>query len=240
MTPIPAPSPNFNARTAPPDMLILHYTGMPTGEAALARLRDPAAEVSAHYMVEVDGRVFTLVPEERRAWHAGKSFWRGATDINSLSIGVEIVNPGHEFGYTPFPDAQVAAVIDLVSDIRGRWTIPNERILAHSDVAPGRKEDPGELFPWKRLAEAGHGLWVEPAAAPGDPLRQGDEGTGVFALQAGLTRLGYDCAPSGKYDAWTATVVQAFQRHWRESLLDGAADGETRSRLMALLRLTAS
>jgi N-acetylmuramoyl-L-alanine amidase len=240
MTPIPAPSPNFNARTAPPDMLILHYTGMPTGEAALARLRDPAAEVSAHYMVEVDGRVFALVPEERRAWHAGKSFWRGATDINSLSIGIEIVNPGHEFGYTPFPDAQIAAVIDLASDIRSRWTIPNARILGHSDVAPGRKADPGELFPWKRLAEAGHGLWVEPATAPGGALREGDEGTGVFALQAGLTRLGYDCAPSGKYDEWTATVVEAFQRHWREALLDGAADGETRSRLMALLRLTAS
>jgi len=240
MTPIAAPSPNFNARTAPPDMLILHYTGMPTGEAALARLRDPASEVSAHYMVETDGRVFALVPEERRAWHAGKSFWRGATDINSLSIGVEIVNPGHEFGYTPFPDAQIAAVIALLSDIRSRWTIPDERILGHSDVAPGRKEDPGELFPWKRLAEAGHGLWVEPAPAPGGPLREGEEGTGVFALQAGLTRLGYDCAPSGQYDDWTRTVAHAFQAHWRPANVDGVADGETRARLMALLRLTAN
>ena len=239
MTPIPAPSPNFDARTGPPDMIILHYTGMPTGEAALARMRDPQAKVSAHYMVETDGRVFALVPEARRAWHAGKSFWRGATDINSCSIGVEIVNPGHEFGYAPFPDAQIAAVIDLMTDIRGRWTVPDDRILGHSDVAPGRKEDPGELFPWKRLAEAGHGLWVEPPSAPGAPLAEGDEGAGVFALQAGLTRFGYDCAPSGAYDSWTATVVHAFQSHWRQSDVGGAADGETRARLMALLRLTA-
>jgi N-acetylmuramoyl-L-alanine amidase len=240
MTPIAAPSPNFNARTAPPDMLILHYTGMPTGEAALARLQDPASEVSAHYMVETDGRIFALVPEERRAWHAGKSFWRGATDINSASIGVEIVNPGHEFGYVAFPDPQIAAVIALLTDIRSRWIIPNERILGHSDVAPGRKEDPGELFPWKRLAEAGHGLWVEPPPAPGGPLEEGQAGTGVFALQAGFTRLGYECAPSGSYDAWTRTVAHAFQAHWRPSNVDGVADGETRARLMALLRATAN
>ncbi len=239
MTPIPAPSPNFDARTAPPDMLVLHYTGMASGEAALARMRDPDAKVSAHYMVEEDGRVFALVPEERRAWHAGVSFWLGQTDINSLSVGIEIVNPGHDLGYTPFPDAQIAAVIDLIADIRTRWIIPDERILGHSDVAPGRKVDPGELFPWKRLAEAGHGLWVEPPPAPGASLGGGDEGTGVFALQAGLTRLGYDCAPSGVYDDWTATVVRAFQSHWRQTDVAGAADGETRARLMALLRLAA-
>jgi N-acetylmuramoyl-L-alanine amidase len=190
-------------------------------------------------MVEEDGRLFALVPEERRAWHAGKSFWRGAADINSLSIGVEIVNPGHEFGYRPFPDPQIAAVIELLSDIRSRWTIPDARILAHSDVAPGRKQDPGELFPWKRLADAGHGLWTEPPAAPGAALGSGDEGTGVFALQAGLTRLGYDCAPNGAYDTWTATVVEAFQRHWRQTAVTGRADGETRARMMGLLRLAA-
>lgn len=239
MTPIAAPSPNFDARAGPPDMIILHYTGMPTAEGALARMRDPEAKVSAHYMVETDGRVFALAPEERRAWHAGKSFWRGATDINSCSIGIELVNPGHELGYTPFPDTQIAALIELLTDIRSRWTIPDDRILGHSDVAPGRKEDPGELFPWKRLAEAGHGLWVEPPAAPGAALAEGDQGTGVFALQAGLTRFGYDCAPSGTYDAWTTTVVHAFQSHWRQSNIGGAADGETRARLMALLRLTA-
>jgi N-acetylmuramoyl-L-alanine amidase len=237
MNPIAAPSPNFDARTRPPDMIVLHYTGMPTGEAALARLRDPEAKVSAHYLVEADGRVFALVPEERRAWHAGKSVWRGERDINGGSIGIEIVNPGREWGYRPFPDPQVEAVIALVADIRTRWTIPDARILGHSDVAPDRKEDPGELFPWKRLAEAGHGLWAEPAAAPGAPLAEGDEGPGVFALQAGLTRLGYDTPPTGAYDAATATVIRAFQRHWRPTRIDGAADGETRARLIALLRL---
>jgi len=239
MKTISAPSPNFDARTGPPDLLLLHYTGMPTGEAALQRLRDPAAKVSAHYLVEEDGRIFSLVPEERRAWHAGKSFWRGETDINARSVGVEIVNPGHEFGYRPFPQAQIVAVIDLLADIRSRWSIGDARILGHSDVAPQRKEDPGELFPWQRLAEAGHGLWVEPPAAPGAPLAEGDEGAGVFALQAGLTRLGYDNAPSGRYDAGTATIVRAFQRHWRQERVDGIADGETRARLIALLKLAA-
>jgi N-acetylmuramoyl-L-alanine amidase len=236
---IPAPSPNFNARTAPPDMIVLHYTGMPTGEAALARLCDPEAKVSAHYLVEEDGRIFALAPEERRAWHAGVSFWRGETDINGASIGVEIVNPGHEFGYRPFPAVQIAAVTELLGDIRSRWTIPDARILGHSDVAPNRKQDPGELFPWKQLAEAGHGLWAEPPPPPGAALAEGDEGPGVFTLQAGLTRLGYDSAPSGAFDAATATIIRAFQRHWRPARVDGVADGETRARLIALLRLAA-
>ncbi|MDF2902153.1 MAG: N-acetylmuramoyl-L-alanine amidase, partial [Phenylobacterium sp.] len=169
----------------------------------------------------------------------GVSFWKGETDINGRSIGIEIVNPGHEFGYRPFPQAQVAAVIDLIADIRTRWTIEDSRIVGHSDVAPDRKEDPGELFPWKQLAVAGHGLWVEPDAAPGLPLAEGEEGAGVFALQAGLTRLGYDCAPSGKYDAHTTAVVCAFQRHWRQEQVDGVADGMTRARLIALLRAAA-
>ncbi|HVN02644.1 MAG TPA: N-acetylmuramoyl-L-alanine amidase [Caulobacteraceae bacterium] len=240
MKTLPAPSPNFDARKVPPDILLLHYTGMPTGEAALARLCDAAAKVSAHYLVEEDGRIFALVAEERRAWHAGVSFWKGERDINGRSIGIEIVNPGHEFGYRAFPDAQITGLLELIADIRGRWEIDDARILAHSDVAPARKEDPGELFPWKRLAEAGHGLWAEPAAAPGAPLKEGDDGAGVFALQAGLTRLGYDSAPSGTYDAETATIVRAFQRHWRQSKVDGVADGETRARLIALLRLTAA
>ncbi|HEX5380502.1 MAG TPA: N-acetylmuramoyl-L-alanine amidase [Phenylobacterium sp.] len=239
MTFIEAPSPNFEARKTPPDMIVLHYTGMPTGEGALARLRDPASKVSAHYVVEEDGRVFRLVPEERRAWHAGLSSWKGETDINGRSIGVEIVNPGHEFGYRAFPEAQVAAVIALLADIRDRWSVADGFIVGHSDVAPDRKEDPGELFPWKRLAEAGHGLWVEPPAAPGAPLGEGEEGAGVFALQAGFTRLGYDCAPSGRFDAHTAAVVRAFQRHWRQEIVDGIADGETRARLIALLRAAA-
>lgn len=236
---IPAASPNFDMRKAPPDMIVLHYTGMRTGAEALERLRDAEAKVSAHYVVEEDGRIFTLVAEERRAWHAGVSFWKGERDINGCSIGIEIVNPGHEFGYRAFPDAQIEAVIALVGDIRTRWIIDDARIIGHSDVAPGRKEDPGELFPWKRLAQAGHGLWVEPDPAPGAPLAEGDEGVGVFALQAGLTRLGYDCAPSGKFDDHTAAILRAFQRHWRPEKVDGVADGETRARVIAVLRAAA-
>ena len=237
---IPAPSPNFNERFAPPDMIVLHYTGMQTGQAALDRLRDAEAKVSSHYLVEEDGRVFSLVAEERRAWHAGVSSWRGRTDVNGASIGIEIVNPGHEFGYRPFPEPQVQSVIDLVGDIRTRWTIPDGRIVAHSDVAPDRKEDPGELFPWKQLAEAGHGLWVESGAAPGAALAEGEEGLGVLALQAGLNRLGYDCAPSGKFEPATTAIVRAFQRHWLQTRFDGVADGETRARLVGLLRLAAA
>ncbi|MDZ4370860.1 MAG: N-acetylmuramoyl-L-alanine amidase [Phenylobacterium sp.] len=240
MTFIEAPSPNFDARTAPPSMLVLHYTGMQTGEAAIARLRDPEAKVSSHYVVEEDGRVFRLVAEERRAWHAGVSYWRGRRNVNADSLGVEIVNPGHEWGYRAFPESQVEAVIALVADIRTRWMIEDRDIVGHSDVAPARKDDPGELFPWKRLAEAGHGLWAEWPAAPGDPVGEGEAGAAVFALQAGLTRLGYDLPPTGTFDADTATVVRAFQRHWRPERVDGIADGETRARLIALLRLSSA
>ena len=237
---IDAPSPNFDTRTAPPDMIVLHYTGMATGEAALAWLREPTAKVSAHYVVEEDGRIFSLVAEERRAWHAGVSFWKGETDINARSIGVEIVNPGHEHGYRAFAEAQVAAVIALLSNIRSRWAVPDAFILAHSDVAPARKQDPGELFPWRDLHDAGHGLWSDPVAAPGDPLALGAEGVGVFALQAALQKLGYDLPPSGQYDAETATAITAFQRHWAPHRIDGVADGETRARLMGVLRAAAS
>jgi len=187
---IEAPSPNFDARTKVPDMLVLHYTGMTSGAEALARLRDPEAKVSAHYLVEEDGRIFRLVAEERRAWHAGRSFWKGEEGVNHASIGIEIVNPGHEFGYRPFPEAQIAAVIALLADIRGRWTVEDGRILGHSDVAPARKQDPGELFPWKRLAEAGHGVWADADPAPGESLREGDEGVGVFRLAGRLDPAG--------------------------------------------------
>ena len=239
LTLIDAPSPNFDARTKLPDMIVLHYTGMQTGEAALARLCDPEAKVSSHYLVEEDGRVFRLVAEERRAWHAGVSFWKGEEGVNHASIGIEIVNPGHEFGYRAFPEAQIAAVIALVADIRTRWEIEDSRIIGHSDVAPARKQDPGELFPWKALAQAGHGVWAEADPAPGEPLSEGAEGVGVFALQAGLTRLGYDCAPTGKFDQNTREVVLAFQRHWVQTRFDGVADGLTRARLMAVLRAAA-
>ncbi|MDB5421248.1 MAG: N-acetylmuramoyl-L-alanine amidase [Brevundimonas sp.] len=239
--PIDAPSPNFNERRSPPDMLVLHYTGMTTGEAALARLRDPEAKVSAHYLVEEDGRVFALVPEERRAWHAGRGVWQGETDVNAASIGIEIVNPGHEFGYRAFPQAQVQAVIALIADIRSRWTIPDARIIAHSDMAPDRKDDPGELFPWRDLAAAGHGLWFEPAqeriAALGGFLQVGDEGIGVVVMRSGLHRLGYGLQPGSTYDEETATTIRAFQRHWRPTRVDGVADGETRATLMGVLQL---
>ncbi len=218
-------------------MLVLHYTGMESGAAALERLTDPIAKVSAHYLVEEDGRVFAMVPEARRAWHAGRSFWAGETDVNSASVGVEIVNPGHEFGYRAFPDRQIDAVIALLDDIRSRWTIPDARILAHSDVAPDRKMDPGELFPWRRLARAGHGLWADPAPAPGAELTEGDQGLGVLALQGALRRLGYDAPSDGRFEEPTATIVRAFQRHWVQARCDGVADGDTRARLVAVLRL---
>lgn len=239
-----APSPNFDQRRAPPDMLVLHYTGMKTGHEAVARLRDPEAKVSAHYVVNEDGSILRLVAEERRAWHAGRGAWQGETDCNAASIGIEIVNPGHEFGYRAFPDAQIGAVIDLIADIRGRWTIPDARIIGHSDLAPDRKQDPGELFPWKRLAGARHGLWFDPAperiAALGAPLSLGDEGLGVIVLRSGLHRLGYGLKPGGAYDEETQATVAAFQRHWRPSTIDGVADGETRARLVGLLQLASA
>ncbi len=244
---IDLPSPNFNERTAPPDMLVLHYTGMRTAKEALDRMTDPAAEVSAHYCVDEDGTVYRLVPEERRAWHAGVSFWNGDTRLNSASIGIEIVNPGHEFGYRDFPDAQIDSVIGLLDGIRGRWDIPDPRILGHSDIAPARKQDPGERFPWQILAEHGHGLWVNPEVPPngamGPPLGPGDTGPGVFALQGALGKLGYNILPGGPYDDETATIVTAFQRHWcPEDIatpLEGKADARLRVRLMALLRIIA-
>jgi N-acetylmuramoyl-L-alanine amidase len=190
--------------------------------------------------VEEDGTVYALVPEERRAWHAGVSYWRGEENLNGASLGIEIVNPGHEHGYRPFPEAQIQQVIALIDGMRSRWIISDHNIVGHSDIAPGRKDDPGELFPWALLAKAGHGLWLPPQSAPGDPLCLGDEGVGVFALQAGLNRLGYHSPPSGRFDAHTQDLLTAFQRHWRPRLCDGVADGETRATLMALLRLAAS
>ena len=236
-----APSPNFDARRGLPDMLVLHYTGMKSADEAVARLCDPEARVSAHYVVDEDGSVLRLVPEERRAWHAGAGAWQGETDCNAASIGIEIVNPGHEFGYRDFPEVQIDAVISLINDIRTRWTIPDARIICHSDLAPERKQDPGERFPWKRLAAVGHGLWFEPAqeriAALGVPLGVGDEGLGVIVLRAGLHRLGYALAPGGAYDEATRLTVEAFQRHWRPGQVDGIADGETRATLMGVLQL---
>jgi N-acetylmuramoyl-L-alanine amidase len=214
---IERPSPNHNARPAgtPIDILLLHYTGMETAEAALERLCDPGSRVSAHYTIDEDGTVYRHVDEARRAWHAGKSYWAGATDVNGRSVGIELVNPGHEFGYRSFPEAQMAALIPLAQAIVARHEIPPHRVLAHSDVAPDRKQDPGELFDWARLAAAGIGLWPKAAAQP-----DGD-------AQAMLKRFGYDPSAGG--------AVAAFQRHFRPARIDGVADAETLGRLSALV-----
>ncbi len=232
------PSPNFGERRGPgrPNALILHYTGMPTGEAALALLVDPASQVSAHYLVWEDGRIVQLVAERDRAWHAGKSHWKGESDLNSVSIGIEIVNPGHDGGAPPYPDAQIAATIALCRDILSRWTIPPQRVLAHSDVAPSRKRDPGEAFPWARLHAGGVGHWVAPAPLSGGPLfRAGEEGPPVRALQALLALYGYGLELSGVYDRNTRAVVAAFQRHFRPERIDGEADASTVATLKALI-----
>jgi len=232
-------SPNFGPRVgaARPDMIVLHYTGMQTGEAAEAWLTAPQSQVSSHYLVHEDGRVVQMVRESDRAWHAGKSFWRGVTDVNSHSIGIEIVNPGHEFGYRDFPAAQIAAVIELCSGIVARHPIPPQRVLAHSDVAPGRKVDPGERFPWRQLAEAGIGHFVAPARAGGEPvLGPDDEGAAVEELQSMLSLYGYGIDITGRYDKATGVVVAAFQLHFRPRLVDGLGDRSTVDTLRRLLQ----
>ncbi|MEW6632906.1 MAG: N-acetylmuramoyl-L-alanine amidase [Pseudomonadota bacterium] len=233
-------SPNFGPRreTLRPDMIVLHYTGMATGEGAEAWLCDPASEVSSHYLVHEDGRVVQMVRESDRAWHAGKSSWFGHTDVNSCSVGIEIVNPGHSLGYRAFPKRQIDAVTVLCSGIIGRHAIPARRVLAHSDVAPGRKIDPGEKFPWKALFSAGVGYLV-PAAPikPGAVLQTGDAGADVETLQSMLALYGYGVEISGVYDRQTEIVVAAFQRHFRRRLVDGMADGST---IRTLQKLVAS
>ena len=213
---IERPSPNHDGRGGCPiDMLVLHYTGMAGAAAALDRLCDPAAKVSAHYVIDEDGTVHALVPEDRRAWHAGVSHWAGASNINSRSIGIELVNPGHEFGYRAFAEDQIAALIPLCHSILVRHPIASARVLGHSDVAPARKEDPGELFPWARLAKAGIGLWPQ--------KRESDLGPEALA------RFGYDpAAPQDK-------VITAFQRHFRPKKLDGVWDAECAAILEGLL-----
>jgi N-acetylmuramoyl-L-alanine amidase len=232
------PSPNHGERRAGqrPDMILLHYTGMPDAAEALLRLCNPIAEVSSHYLIFEDGRVFQLVPEARRAWHAGRGAWAGKTDVNSCSIGIEIANPGHDGGLPPYPDAQIEAVIALTRDIAGRWAIRPDRILGHSDVAPDRKQDPGELFPWGRLHRAGIGHWVAPApVGDGRFFAQGDQGPPVEALQAMFALYGYDVPVDGIFDARTAAAVTAFQRHFRPERVDGIADSSTITTLRDLI-----
>ncbi len=234
-----APSPNHGERRRGLDALVLHYTGMSSGAAALARLCDPASDVSCHYLVWEDGRLTQLVAEARRAWHAGRGFWAGETDMNSASIGIEIVNRGHDGGCPSYPAAQIAALIALCRDVTARRAIPAQRVLAHSDIAPDRKIDPGEWFPWRELALAGIGLWCEPAPRTGGPvLRLGDAGADVETLRADLARLGYGTPIHGRYDEALAAVVAAFQRHFRPASVDGIADCSTRLTLAALLEAT--
>jgi N-acetylmuramoyl-L-alanine amidase len=233
-------SPNHDERKdgAAPDMILLHYTGMQDEEAALSRLCSRESKVSAHYVVFVDGRIVQCVPESARAWHAGVSAWAGETDINSRSIGIEITNPGHDFDYPPFPLRQTAAVIALCKGIlTRRRQIRRDRVLAHSDVAPARKQDPGEKFPWGLLSESGVGHWVRPAPLDlvGSALGPGDKGSSVTQLQRSLASYGYAIEPNGDYDDHTKIVVTAFQRHFRQERVDGIADASTLMTLRALI-----
>jgi N-acetylmuramoyl-L-alanine amidase len=223
-------SPNHGPRSPGSivDHLVLHYTGMRSEDAARDWLCDPRSQVSSHYLVYDDGRVLQLVGENQRAWHAGRSFWRGVTDVNSRSIGIEICNPGHEFGYRLFPDRQIEAVIGLCRTIFARHHIPAHNVVAHSDVAPRRKEDPGEFFPWEWLAAFGIGLYAPPATLDHDlPLEPGARGAEVVAVKSRLRHIGFDIAADDDYDDDTLSVVRAFQRHWRPARVDGFADTST-------------
>lgn len=223
------PSPNRDARPAGtrPDLLLLHYTGMPQAEAALERLRCPEAKVSAHYLLLEDGGLLSLVAEEERAWHAGVSAWGGRERVNDFSIGIEIVNPGHEWGYRPFPAAQMRALLRLAGEICARWSIPPARVLGHSDVAPSRKEDPGELFDWRALAVEGLAVWPEGGEEAEPDASLARERLGAF---------GYPLPAPGDAPG-LAVLLRAFQRHFRPELVDGRLDPQTMARIMGLPHL---
>jgi N-acetylmuramoyl-L-alanine amidase len=231
-------SPNQDDRPegVPIDMLILHYTGMRSAREAVERLRDPAAKVSSHYVVDEDGFVLRLVAEERRAFHAGVSYWRGHSELNGRSVGVEIVNPGHEFGYRDFPVLQLAAVCDLCLSILSRHMIPARNIVAHSDVAPDRKEDPGEKFDWEGLAQNGVGIW--PAGVP-DLGTTGvvRDAAGLRGVRAALADIGYRVAAEGALDPALSSVLRAFQRHWRPEAVTGQADSGTLARVLGVAQM---
>jgi N-acetylmuramoyl-L-alanine amidase len=221
MTIIRTPSPNFDDRMLPITMIVLHYTGMQDAESAIRRLTDPVAKVSAHYLIAEDGTVLQMVDEAKRAWHAGQSHWRGITDVNSASVGIEMVNPGHEFGYRPFPEQQIDALLPLVAAIKERYDIGRGDVVGHSDIAPKRKQDPGELFPWERLAKLR-------LALPRPTRNLMDPGWTEGGFLLALERFGYDVS-----DKLAALV--AFQRRFRPELIDGEIDMECRCILLALL-----
>lgn len=214
-------SPNWNERASPISMIVLHYTGMRTADEALERLCDPEASVSAHYFVDEAGKVTRLVPEDKRAWHAGKSYWRGVTDVNSASIGIELANPGHEWGYQPFPDAQMEALLPLLADLIDRHGVDPADVVGHSDIAPARKQDPGELFDWERLARLRLATRI-----PKPKMRLVYDNPGAFYLA--LERYGYDVSDG-------RAAVRAFQRRWRPQLIDGEIDGHIGGLLFELL-----
>ncbi len=231
-------SPNIGVRRGRPDMILLHYTGMADAEAAAQWLADPVSRVSAHYVIDEVGAITQMVSEAHRAWHAGASYWAGDTDINSASIGIEIHNRGHDapHGLPPYPRAQMEAVAALCRDIAGRWDVPPERVLAHSDVAPRRKRDPGEHFDWQWLSDQGVGVWVPPAPPGDDPgWGIGDEGAGIADFKAKLARVGYGVSEGPAVDAQTEAVIAAFQRRFRPAKVDGRADASTRETLDRLL-----
>ncbi|WP_343312351.1 N-acetylmuramoyl-L-alanine amidase [Brucella sp. BE17] len=232
------PSPNFGPRRdgKTPVYLILHYTGLATVQEAIDILKCPQREVSAHYLVHEDGQIVQMVSEKARAWHAGQSVWKGETDINSASVGIEIVNPGDLENYPPFKEAQIDAVIALCRDICARHNIRPENVLAHSDIAPARKTDPGHNFPWQKLHQAGLGHYIEAAPIQGGRfLSRGEQGQPVEALQSMLALYGYGIEISGVFDESTETVVKAFQRHFRPQNVDGVADFSTIDTLYRLI-----
>jgi N-acetylmuramoyl-L-alanine amidase len=226
-------SPNFNERdtTVALQYIVLHYTGMKSGAESLTRLCHPQSNVSAHYLVEEDGRLFSLVPEEKRAWHAGKSFWRGVSDINSASFGIELVNPGHQFGYRKFPPAQIAVLKILIDDLIKRHNLSKiHALLAHSDIAPARKQDPGELFPWQDLAKQGYGLWPMPQTIDYDDADDSE-------LQHLLRAIGYNCPTTEAYDPLTRAALLAFQRRYHPNNLTGTPEMESVARLRSVARI---
>lgn len=237
------PSPNYEARPVSTviDTIIIHYTGMRSADDALQRLCDPVAKVSAHYVIDEEGCVYQLVEDSQRAWHAGLSYWRGKEQLNDMSIGIELVNPGHEFGYRPFPNAQIKSLIALCTQLIARHPIKQHHIIGHSDIAPKRKEDPGEFFNWQHLAEHGIGIWHGISLPPQKPkplIQKGDSNERVSTMQTQLAKYGYQIPQHGIFDDDTAATVIAFKRRFYPSNLEASWDSVAENMLQNLLART--